>query len=246
MKERKIKQIISYFLPLRIESVSSDHNSLLEVSYRNGNYLLNSESSNYSFGSLHRIFKNSFRDIEIENLGISNCLLLGLGGGSVIHLLRKEYELLFPITAVEIDPAIIALGKKYFNLDDYKGVSIINADAFEFVVITKSVYDLVIVDLYINDMVPPIFHTEEFISNLKSVTHHHTVILFNKMLNTPQSVTEYHRLVEEMGKAFGPLNVLRYYVNGIENRVICVNTGRVNSLSKKHQTISGYPIPNFK
>lgn len=103
MKPGKIKGILSYILPLRVDISSSQYNIFLEVSLSKGKYLMNSENSNYSFGSLHTIFKNTFHDLKLENLNISNCLVLGLGGGSIVKLIREKYKLNIPITAVEID-----------------------------------------------------------------------------------------------------------------------------------------------
>jgi spermidine synthase len=227
MKEGMFKQIASYILPLKIEVCSSMYSDLLEVTLSNGRYVLNSANANYSFGSLHAIFKGAFKDIGIENLNISNCLMLGLGGGSVVDLLRKTHHQTMPITAVEIDPVIIELGKKYFDLNTHEKLSIVNMDALEFVKTSRSVYDMIVIDLYIDDVVPSVFHTKEFVLNLKNCTHKNTMILFNKMINDKNSKTEYGKLVYELAAAFGSVSFLTYYINGIENRVICVNTNQI-------------------
>jgi spermidine synthase len=218
-----MKRIVSFFLPLQIEALSSEYNHFLEVELKNGRYLLNSERVNYSYGSLHAVFKRVFRDIQVEKLELSNCLVLGLGGGSVISLLRKDYHLSMPITAVEIDAAVLELGAKYFEINSYQDLDIIHEDAFEYVKKSEQIYDLIIVDVYINDKVPFIFHTEEFITNLKASTHKKTIILFNKMLNSPGATREYNELVYEMAEAFGSVSFLSYIMYGTENRIVCVN-----------------------
>ncbi|MBI3559052.1 methyltransferase domain-containing protein [Candidatus Gottesmanbacteria bacterium] len=76
-----------------------------------------------------------------------NALILGLGCGSAIKSLRQK----FPdcqITGVEINPEMIAIGKKYFNLDKISNLKIIRADAKKFVSKTKQKFDLILVDLY--------------------------------------------------------------------------------------------------
>jgi spermidine synthase len=228
MKEGKLKEIVSYILPLQVEACSSKYNNLLEVMLRNGRYVLNSENANYSFGSLHAIFKGAFKDIDLGNLNISNCLLLGLGGGSVVNLIRKTHQLTMPITAVEIDPVVIEIGYKYFNLNTYGDLNIVNMDAFEFVKKNKEVYDIIVIDLYINDVVPGIFHSKEFVSNLRKCSHSNTIVLFNKMLNNKTAKHEYGKLVYELADAFGSVSFLTYHLNGVENRVICVNGSRVS------------------
>jgi spermidine synthase len=228
-----LKKILSYLMPLRIESGSTGYNKYLEVLLNNGQYMLNAENVNYSFGSLHAIFKKTFQDINIEAINISNCLLLGLGGGSVINLLQKKHKLTFPLTAVEIDPEVIRLGKKYFDLDNYKKLTILNEDAFTFIKNNRFSYDLIIVDLYINNIVPEIFHSQQFITALKKASHGNTILLFNKMLGSKLAESEFNTLVQEMSRAFGTVSFLSYYINGTENKIICVNVSRIVEKNKQ-------------
>lgn len=225
MKPGKIEGIVSYILPLQIEATSSQYNSYLEILLSKGKYVMNSEDANYSFGSLYNIFQNTFKDIKLETLNISNCLVLGLGGGSVIQLLKEKYRLNIPITAVEIDPVVIQLGYKYFEFAKYKDVTVVNDDAYSFVRKNTLEYDLIIIDLYINDEVPSVFHTNEFVFALHNISHNNTVILFNKMLGTKTKEKEYNQLVYEMSQAFGTVSFLSYAEHGVENKIICVGTG---------------------
>lgn len=218
--------MISFLVPMRIESRTSKHNQYLEVVLSNGKYILNSENANYSFGSLHKIFEKTFVDIGIENFKIKNCLLLGLGGGSIVNLIQRKHQIFFPITAVEIDPMVISLGEKYFNIDKYDKLNIINTDALHYVLNTKMNYDLIIVDLYINNEVPEVFHTEQFIKALKNISHNNTILLFNKLLSSKKANDEYNALVNEITKAYGSTSFLSYNESGEENKIICVNTNR--------------------
>ena len=79
--------------------------------------------------------------------GIQSALILGLGGGAVVHQLREFFNV--PrITAVELDAKRIMLGRKYFGLD-MPGVDLKHADAIEFVNKYKGPpFDLVIDDLF--------------------------------------------------------------------------------------------------
>jgi spermidine synthase len=223
----KVKEMISYVMPLQIETCSSEHNAILEVTLSNGRYVLDSEKCNYSYGALYTIFKKVFRDLNFQDLNFSNCLLLGLGGGSIVNLLRKEYHLTMPITALEIDPVVIDLGKKYFGLNDYANLTMINEDAFEFVKRENDSFDLIIVDILVNDEVPTRFHSREFVSYLEKMSHGSTIILFNKVLSSERSRRDYTNLTAEMADAFGSVNILTYEVHNVTNKIVCVNTGRV-------------------
>jgi len=244
----KLKKILSYVYPIQVHACSSKYNSFLEVILSKGRYQMNSRSANYSFGGLHTLFQNTFRDIEIEALNISNCLLLGLGGGSVINLIRKKHELNFPITAVELDPLVIELGNKYFDVCGYNNLSVVNDDAFNFVRDCSGVYDLIIIDIYINDEVPGKFHTKEFISGLENISHANTIILFNKMLKGRKSEPEYSNLVCEMTRAFGTVGFLSYTINDTENKIICVNASRLHSKAgnTKESRVVNLPVRLLK
>ncbi len=235
MKPGKLIEIISYIFPLQLEATSSQYNSFLEVLLSKGKHVMNSENANYSFGSLYNIFEHTFRDIKLNTLNVSNCLVLGLGGGSVIQLLKEKYTLNIPITAVEIDPIVIQLGYKYFNLAGYTDLTIVNEDAFSFVRKNVLEYDLIIIDLYINDEVPSEFHSKEFVFSLYNISHNNTVVLFNKMLGSKTKEKEYNNLVYEMSQAFGTLSFLSYAEHGVENKIICVNAGR----DTRQKTIKG-------
>lgn len=84
---------------------------------------------------------------EVTKQSSKNVLILGLGCGSSIKPLRKK----FPdcqITGVEINPEMIEIGKKYFNLNKISNLKIKICDAKKFVFQTKQKFDLILVDLY--------------------------------------------------------------------------------------------------
>ena len=79
-------------------------------------------------------------------------LLIGLGGGSV---LKSFYEDDWDVQAVEVDPEIISIEKKYFN--HVPGFdNIVNDDGREFLRTTDRTYDLIVLDAFGSSSVP--FH----------------------------------------------------------------------------------------
>jgi len=97
-------------------------------------------------------------------------LMLGVAGGSLI----RSYQELLPadehadITGVEIDPAVIEVGREYFDLDDLR-MKIVNADARVFISATPEKYDFIIIDAYSNQLyIPPHLITKEFFALAKS------------------------------------------------------------------------------
>ena len=76
-------------------------------------------------------------------------LLLGLGGGSAARVARA----LAPrarIVGVEIDPAVVRLARRWFDLDAL-GVEVVIADAARFLARTRGRFDAVIEDVFTGD-----------------------------------------------------------------------------------------------
>ena len=94
-------------------------------------------------------------------------LILGLGGGTLAHLLARR----FPgvrITGVEIDPAVIRLARGAFSVDSL-GVELIEADAFQFVAGTAAAYDYVAVDLFAAGEIPRRIFQKPFVKRVKEM-----------------------------------------------------------------------------
>jgi spermidine synthase len=66
------------------------------------------------------------------------------------------------IDGVEIDPAVTAVGRRYFGLDDNPRLHVVTADARPFLRRTRSRYDLIVVDAYRPPYVPFYLATREF------------------------------------------------------------------------------------
>ena len=135
-----------------------------------------------SGGIVETIWKQTLRKIPNYKFQITNCLILGLGGGTVAKLIRKNWPKA-KITGVEIDSTMIELGKSYLGL----GKLIVDtkiADALEFVsrksLKTKK-YDLIIVDLYNGDRFPEKFETENYIHLVRLHLASKGLAVFNRL-----------------------------------------------------------------
>lgn len=133
---------------------------------------------------------------------VKNCLILGLGGGTIAHLLTKKFGPI-PIDAVEIDPTIVEIGKKFFDLDRLSNLNIIIADAINFVRqqfnhVAMKQYDLVIVDLYCGRDYPPAAESPSFFAGLTRLTNPKGWIVFNRI-----SAEEDLEFEERLKQTFG-------------------------------------------
>ena len=178
-----IQKLFSYIIPIKIFKKKSERSKIIEVTWANGELVLDSENTNYSYGSLQRILRYGLRNIGYDRvLKMDHILLLGVAGGSVIKTLVDEIEYKGKITGVEIDSEIIQIANQYFDLDKIKQLEIIIDDAFEFVLKTKNKYDLIIIDIF-EDIKMPNFLFESFFSErICFLLKNHGFVLFNTMI----------------------------------------------------------------
>jgi predicted O-methyltransferase YrrM len=178
-----IKKIFSYLIPIKIYETKSSLSKSIEVTWTNGELVLDSENANYSYGSLQRILRLGLKNIGYEKIvSMNHVLVLGVAGGSVIKTLVDEIKYKGKITGVEIDPEIIKIANTYFKLDEVKNLEIVIDDAFEFVLKTKAKYDLIIIDIFQDTTMPNFLFETFFINRVCSLLKSRGFILFNTML----------------------------------------------------------------
>ena len=178
-----IKRLLSYILPVKIYQKKSEFSKNLEVTWNNGYLVLDSENTNYSFGSLQRVIKKGLKYIGYERINtFENILILGVAGGSVIETIKNDIKFKGKITGVEIDATAIEIANKYFGLNNYKNVEIIIEDAFEFVLKTKEKYDLIVIDIFQDTTMPNFLFEDFFINRINFLLKVNGFILFNTMV----------------------------------------------------------------
>ena len=159
-----LAKFFSYFIPINVVKKNSSISNTLEVTWNNGELVLDSKNTNYSYGSLQRILRKGLKYIGFERIRkFENILVLGVAGGSVIKTLANEIKFKGKITGVEIDKEVVAIANTYFKLNEIKNLDLIIDDAFEFVLKTKTKYDLIIIDIF-QDTTMPNFLFEDFFS----------------------------------------------------------------------------------
>ena len=176
-------KFFSYFLPINVYKKNSSVSKSLEVTWNNGELVLDSKNTNYSYGSLQRILRLGLKNIGFSKIvDMSSILVLGVAGGSVIKTLVDEINYQGKITGVEIDSEIIAVANTYFKLNEVKNLEIIIDDAFEFVLKTKNKYDLIIVDVFQDTTMPSFLFETFFVNRICSLLESRGFILFNTMI----------------------------------------------------------------
>lgn len=177
-----LKKWLSYILPITIYEKKSQISKNLEVTWNNGKLVIDSENTNYSYGSLQKVLRNGLYSIGKERIqNMNSILVLGVAGGSVIKTLVDEFQFKGKITGVEIDEEITAIANQYFKLNEITNYTPIIADANEFVKSTTENFDLIIIDIFQDATMPDFLFKNEFINNTKQLLQINGFILFNTM-----------------------------------------------------------------
>jgi spermidine synthase len=171
-----MKRLLSYIYPVT-KTIQSQYSGPLEITWYNGKKHLNSKNANYSYGSLQRILKFGLEKLNLNK--VNSVLVLGMGGGSVIETLRKEFNYSKHIEAVEIDPVIIEIAKTEFGIFENETLKIHCTDALEFIKSECRKFDIIIVDLYIDLNVPDKFLNLEFWDHVMASRSKKGTIIFN-------------------------------------------------------------------
>ena len=113
----------------------------------------------------------------IPNVRPKRALILGLGAGTVAHLLTRRFGPV-PIVAVDDDAETVAVARDEFDLN-LDNLQIIIGDAFEFVDTCQDRFDLIFVDLYHGSRPAPGMVSRPFLDGLLRIRERHGQVIYN-------------------------------------------------------------------
>ncbi|EKD44743.1 MAG: hypothetical protein ACD_71C00021G0001, partial [uncultured bacterium (gcode 4)] len=118
--------------------------------------------------------------IKNQESRIKSCLILGVGGGTVVQILKNNYPDV-AIIGIEIDSVMVEIAQKYFNLIPSLSVNLIVADVQTWIKSDKmkNYFDLIVTDLYIGKFNPEFSRKKEFLNKLKNLLSSSGIILYN-------------------------------------------------------------------
>lgn len=130
-----------------------------------------------------------------------SALLLGLGGGTIAHLLVRRFGPV-PITAVENDTEVLRLAPEAFGLMAL-GIDLIPQNAFDFVGATAGPYDYIAVDLFSDGRVSARIFGRPFLRRLKVLASPGGLVAVN-FFRDRRALAHQHRLA----RVFPRVNIL--------------------------------------
>ncbi len=214
MKPSLLKYLWSYVADVHIESMSSDYNETMHVLLSKGRYQLCTPNAIYSFADKYDNFTATFQQLNLQSNTISDVLILGFGLGSIPYMLEKKFNKKYNYTGVEIDDSVTYLASKYV-LDELKSeVQMIQADAWIYVQQVETKFDIVCIDIFVDDKIPVPFLTEAFLENAASILCDNGILLFNHLgrhATDTKAAMDYHDQV--FNKLFPNSTVLKVGYN---------------------------------
>jgi spermidine synthase len=140
--------------------LNSDYSGKIEIVEEGGMLSLNTQKVCYSGRTLHEAFYPSLSSFDWSTA--KHVLILGLGGGTLVRMLRHDLNYLREIHAVDFDAAIVEAANHYFGLSDDLQLQIFCADALAFLESNHCPYDVIICDLFIQASMPDFMEAEMF------------------------------------------------------------------------------------
>lgn len=179
---------LSHIVPVTLEHTTSEQNPELSVVLSKGRFQLLSSGAIYSWDDLYKNFLIAFDELKIDERPIENVLILGTGLGSVPYMLEKVFHRDYYYTAIEWDETVSGLAARYTLPRLDSPVELITADAEAFVQICADTYDLIIVDIFEDEITPPQFCTEDFLNDCKDLLNPGGLIMYNRLHGEDQAI----------------------------------------------------------
>ena len=185
MEIPKWKHWLSYLMEVHLESSSSEHNESLHVTLNKGRLQLSTPNAIYSYADKYENFYKTFEQIELNN-SIQDVLILGFGLGSIPYMLEEKFGKNYSYTGVELDDEVIYLASKYVLSDLKSEVMLIEADAINYMHQCTQAFDLICIDIFVDDQIPDVFLTVDFLHLVKNNLTDNGVVVFNHLADRPK------------------------------------------------------------
>lgn len=173
---------LSYLFPQTVARFSTPYNREIRINEEMGVYKLLVNGSSQSGEYVKNLWQHAFVAFGIiPSPDVRSILVLGVAGGSVIHLLRALYPDA-AIVGVDIDAKMIEIGRIYFGLNHVEGLTLVQSDAFDFLscaAAAKKHWDLILVDVHVGPSVPPFVAHRDFLRYLEKTVSAKGMVIIN-------------------------------------------------------------------
>lgn len=174
-------KLASYFYPITIERSHEPY--YLELVLSKNKLILNSQNANQSNEGLKQAFHQAFHQLGVYNKTYKNILVLGFGLGSVVELLQAK-NCTENITAYENNPQVLTWLANYYDLGNIQ----LHTNSAENLTHIESNYDLIIVDLFLDNHCPEFLNNLAYWTQLKTHLSPSGILIWNTLIPTQPKV----------------------------------------------------------
>lgn len=209
------------------ELILNEGQAIHSIYYPNSNQVLTGWYWDYFLAAPY--FNPGFQASDLHRVAI-----IGLAGGTIAHQFTDVYGPV-PIDGVEIDPAIVNVGRKYFGMTE-RNLNVYEEDGRTFLETTNRKYDVVAIDAFQQPYIPFQLTTREFFRIVRSHLSSNGVVA----LNTGHTATDF-RLVQAFVNTLSQIfpSVYVFNVPGTFNTEVMATMQRT-SISTFRQNLSQF------
>lgn len=209
MKLSPLTRLLSYVVPVRVRSFPGKTSPRLTVYRYRGRWQLEAQSALYSDGSAYTPLVRAFRRLRIEINQAGNMLVLGAGLGSAVSVLTRMRLPIPETTMVDIDPNIIDIARE---LLPHPQVAWRCEDVRDYVATTAKEYDLMILDVFQDRIVPQFVHSLPFLERCANLLSPDGTLVFNYIINEE---SQWKDLQQTIGGLFHIVEVIPIQINRV-------------------------------
>ncbi len=124
--------------------------------------------------------------LKEEEPGLKTVLILGMGGGTMQHLLAKEFPGLVMVS-VDIDEVIVEIAKKFFEVSKIPNHYIIADDACRVIIepdkfnLKHNFFQAIVVDIFIGDEYPDLGKSGNFLAHISKMVVPGGLVIINRV-----------------------------------------------------------------
>ncbi len=163
---------------------------VLDLFIYRGRWQLGASTALYSDGHRYRPLLAAFKYIKKDLLQARNMLVLGAGLGSATYILQRM-DIQVDTTFVDIDSTVINWGKELLPRQLADQNHWICADAQEYVSERSTFYDIIVIDIFLDRIVPQFVSSNHFLTNcIRLLNNPNSKIVLNYIINNKDNWQE--------------------------------------------------------
>lgn len=203
----------SYLYPIKVASAAGQTTPILILYRFRGRWQLSAATAVYSDGPAYRPLTTAFAYLGKRLAACRQVLVLGAGLGSaaaILHHRKIEPEC---ITLVDIDPQIIRWGKETLETSERTRYEWVCADVQDFAAQQMQHYDLLIVDVFQDRIVPAFVTGPNFLQQCHRLLRPSTgMLVLNYIINNEQS---WETALQQIRTIFTVEHIIKIGINRI-------------------------------